>query len=118
HVAIDGDRSLAERRQIGGGAERAADEALDLLRATARALAASLARLAPLGARPRVHLVLGRDPTLAFAHPPVRPGEVDRRRAQDCRATGAVQDRTLRIAVEAERHLYGAVQRKRAAVGA
>ena len=45
HVAIDDDLPLAERGKIGDGAERAADQALDLLGA-ARLLAAQPPRAA------------------------------------------------------------------------
>ena len=45
HVAVDGDLALAERLQVDHGAQRAADQALDLLRA-----AALLARASPRAA--------------------------------------------------------------------
>ena len=65
HVAIDRDLPLAEALQIGHGAQSAADQPLDLLRA-ARLLAA--ARLAPhaLVRRARQHAVFGASPSPAL----------------------------------------------------
>jgi hypothetical protein len=56
HVAIDGHLPLAERRQVDHGAERAADQALDLLRSTGRLAGRDLAAGA-LVRRPRQHRV-------------------------------------------------------------
>ena len=84
------------------GAQRAADEALDLLRAPARRLAASVAVL-PARVGARVHLVLGRDPTLLLSLEKRRDLVVDRRRAEHDRPAGAVEHRPLGGAVEAER---------------
>ena len=42
HVAVDGDRALAERLQIDHGAQRTADQALDLQRAAALLAASPL----------------------------------------------------------------------------
>src|SRR5690606_17589021 len=68
HVAIDDDGALAEALQVDGGAEGAADEALDLLGPPAD-LAALARRTRVRGARQ--HGVLGRDPTLPAAAPPL-----------------------------------------------
>src|SRR5436190_2071428 len=66
HVAVDADRALAERRQVDDGAQAAADQPLDLLRA-ARLLA--LGGLAPRACvrRARQHPVFGGEPAPALA---------------------------------------------------
>ena len=61
HVAIDDDLLLAERGEVGDGAERAADQALDLLRA-ARLLAGRGLAPRALGGGARQHAVFGRHP--------------------------------------------------------
>ena len=67
-----------------------------------------LLALAAFAARARMHLVLRRDPALAFAFHPRRDLRIDRRRAEDDGVTGAVEDRALCVPVEADRHLDGA----------
>ena len=66
HVAVDRDRALAERLQVDHRAQRAADQALDLLRAAGLLAARRLARRARMGGA-RQHAVFGRDPALAAA---------------------------------------------------
>jgi len=65
-VAVDRDRRLAERPEVGHRAQAAPDEPLDLVGASARAAGADLAALA-LVRGGRQHRVLGRHPTLALA---------------------------------------------------
>jgi DNA invertase Pin-like site-specific DNA recombinase len=66
HVAIDGDRHLAHRLHVRDGAERAADQALDLL-GTAGLLAAGGLAVAPRVGGARQHAVFGGDPALPLA---------------------------------------------------
>jgi hypothetical protein len=115
-VAVDREGPGPELLEVDGGAQRAPDEALDLLRSAARSLASAVAVL-PLGVGARVHLVLGREPALVLALEERRHLLVDRSGAQDDRAAGAVQHRALRGAMEAQGHLHGAEAVERAAVG-
>ena len=71
HVAIDDDLLLAERGKIGDGAERAADQALDLLGA-ARLLAGRGFAPRALGGGARQHAVFGRHPAPPLALEPRR----------------------------------------------
>ena len=71
HVAIDDDLLLAERGKIGDGAERAADQALDLLR-TPRLLAGRGLAPRALGGGARQHAVFRRHPAAALALEPWR----------------------------------------------
>src|SRR5205807_2191470 len=66
---------------VGDGAERTADEALDLLRAARRTPLGDLA-IGTLRRRPRQHGVFGCHPALAATAHPRRHPFVDRRRAQ------------------------------------
>ena len=69
HVAVDGDLPLAERLQVDDGAQRAADQALDLQRAPALVPERRLAAHA-LVRGARQHAVFGGDPALAAAAQP------------------------------------------------
>ena len=71
HVAIDCNLAFAEGRQVDDGAQAAADQALDFLRATGR-LAGR--RFAPRPGRggPRQHGIFGRHPAAALAAQPRR----------------------------------------------
>ncbi len=95
HVAVDGDLHLAQHRQVGDRAQRAADQALDLLGA-ARLLA--LGRLAVVALRrgAREHRVLGGDPAAALAPQPRRHALLDRRGAQHPRLAELDQHRAGR----------------------
>ena len=66
HVAVERDGALAQRVEVEHAAQRAADQALDLLRAAALLAARRLAVAAGVGGA-RQHAVLGRDPALAAA---------------------------------------------------
>src|SRR5262249_24455311 len=63
-VAVDADLALAQSFEVGDGAQRAADEALDLLRPAALAAARGLAVGARRGGA-RQHAVFGGDPAVA-----------------------------------------------------
>ena len=92
HVAVDDDLPLAERDHVAHGAQRPADQSLDLLRATRRTALLHLASN-PFGRRPGKHRVLRRDPSLAAAAHPAGDVLVDRRGAQHPRATERHEDR-------------------------
>ena len=85
HVAVDGDLHLAQHVEVGDRAQRAADQALDLLRATRRPALLGLALDAVLGGA-RQHRVLGGDPAPALAAQPRRHTRLDRRGAEHVRA--------------------------------
>src|ERR1051326_4077039 len=69
HVAVDVDLALAHRRQVDHGAQRAADQALDLLGAARLLPASGFAVGASMG-RARQHAVFGGHPAaLGVAHP-------------------------------------------------
>ena len=82
HVAVDGDRALAEPREVDDAAQRAADQALDLVRPAADAALGRFA-VGALGGGARQHRVLGGDPARALAAEMRRDAVGDRRRAQD-----------------------------------
>ena len=65
-VAVEGDLPLAERLQVGDGAQGAADQPLDLLAAAGLLALGRLAPAAGVGG-PGQHAVLGGDPALAAA---------------------------------------------------
>ena len=77
HVAVEPERPLAERLHVRYGAQRPADQALDLNRAP---LLLALARLArrPLAGRGGQHRVLRRQPALSAARHPARDALVER----------------------------------------
>ena len=96
HVAVDRDRALAERAQIDDGAQRAADEPLDLLRAPALLALGGFAR----GARvrgARQHAVLGGDPALALAAQERRHAFLDAGGAQHARIAELDQHRAFGV---------------------
>ena len=90
HVAIDHDLLLAERGEIGDGAERAADQPLDLLRAPGLLAGRGLAPRA-LGGGARQHAVFRRDPAAPLALEPWRHRLSGGRRAQHMRVAEADQ---------------------------
>ena len=81
HVAVERDGALAERGEVEHRAQRAADQALDLLRAAALLAARRLAVAARVGGA-RQHAVLGGDPALAAAAVVRRHALLDRGGAQ------------------------------------
>ncbi len=66
HVAIEVQGAFAEGFEVEGGAQRAADQALDFLRAAGLLAARGFAVHARVG-RARQHAVFGRQPALPFA---------------------------------------------------
>ena len=96
HVAVDGDLALTEPGQVHHRAQRAPDQALDLLRA-ARGVAHG--RLAPGAVRcgARQHAVLGRHPASALALEPWRQPLLEARRAVHVRVAELDQARAFRV---------------------
>ena len=115
HVAVERDRSLAEGREIEDAAQRPADEALDLLRATALLAARRLAVAARVR-RPRQHAVLGRQPALAAAALVRRHLLLDRSGAQDLGVTEGDEHRAFGMARVAAREGNGPQRVVRAAL--
>src|SRR5690606_38154208 len=91
--------------EVGRGAQRAADQSLNLLR-EATDLAAFPARACVRAARE--HGVLGGDPAGPAAAAPVRHEFVDARRAQHACASGADQARSLRVRCDGALESHGA----------
>src|SRR5262249_5214749 len=94
-IAVDRDRALAERAEIDRGAQRAADQPLDLLAAAARIA------LATRVGRARQHRVLGGEPALPLAGEERRHAVLDRRRAQDVRVAELDERRAFGVLLEA-----------------
>ena len=93
-VAVEDDGAFAERLHVDDGAQAAADEALDLVSASADLAALGLARGAGQGGAGK-HSVLGGDPAAAgVAHPAGNAG-LDSGVAQDAGVPGLDQDRTF-----------------------
>ena len=102
HVAVDGDRPLAEPGQVDDAAQRAPDEPLDLVRPPADPALRGLA-VGALGGGPRQHRVLGGDPAGALAAEMRRDAVDDRRRAQDLGVADLDAARALGPLLDAER---------------
>ena len=100
HVAVDVDLALAHGRQVDHRAQRAADQALDLLRAARLLAARGLAVGAGMG-RARQHAVLGGHPAAAGVAHPGRHPLVDRGGAQHVGVAELHQARALGMAGEA-----------------
>ena len=99
-VAVEGDLALAERLEVGDGAERAPDQALDLLGAAALAPACRLARRArPGGARQ--HAVLAGDPAPPLVAEEGRHAVLHARGAQHVRVAEAHQAGALGVLAHA-----------------
>jgi len=77
HVAVDLDLALAETREIGDRAQRAADQTLDFL-GSARLLAARGLAVSPGRGGARQHAVFRRHPAFAGLAQPRRHGFLDR----------------------------------------
>ena len=105
HVAVERDGALTERAQVGDRAQRAADEALDLLGAPALLAARRLARRARVG-RARQHAVLGGNPALALAAQEGRHAVLDARRAQHLGVTEFNEHRAFGVLGEAAREAH------------
>ena len=84
HVAVEPERALAERLEVGDGTDGASDEPLDLDRAAPLAARAHLAGGALAGRR-RQQRVLGGHPALPLAHEPAGHALLHRRGAQHLR---------------------------------
>ena len=104
-VAVDGDGALAELRELGYGAEGAADEALYLVGAPA-AGGAFAGGAGERGARE--HPVLGGHPALALAAQEEGGLLLDGRGADDARQAGLHEDGALGELLEAGGDLGGA----------
>ena len=100
-VAVDGDRPLAEPRQVDDAAQRPTDEALDLVRPAADPALRRFA-VGALGGRPRQHRVLGRHPAGALAAQVRRDAVGDGRRAQDLGVAEPDEARALGPLLDAE----------------
>src|SRR5215210_7828097 len=96
HVAVHPERSLAERLQVGDGAQGAADQALDLDGAPLLLACARLA-LRALAGRGRQERVLGGEPAAARASQPARNLLVERCRAQHASLPLRVEHRAERL---------------------
>jgi hypothetical protein len=96
HVAIERDRAFAERLQVEHGAQRAADQALDLLRAAALLAARGFAVAAGVGGA-RQHAVLGRHPAFAGAALVRRHLLLDRGGTEDLGVAERDQHRALGV---------------------
>ena len=117
HVAVDGDRPLAEPAEVDDAAQRAPDEPLDLVRPPADPALGRLAVRA-LGGGPRQHRVLGRHPARALAAQVRRDAVGDRRRAQHLGVAELDEARALGPFLDAELEADRAQVARPAAVGA
>src|SRR5439155_17067049 len=93
-VAVKRDGPLAKPREVDHGAQRAPDEPLDLVRATADAALARLA-LAALGPGPWKHAVFRGHPPGALAAQEWRDAILDGRRADNPRVADSDEHRAL-----------------------
>ena len=101
HVAVDGHRALAHDRGVHHAAQRAPDEALDLVGAAAQPTLDRFA-LHALGGGGRQHGVLGRDPADALAAQVRRDAVLDRGRAEHVRVALPVDERRRRPLLHAQ----------------
>ena len=95
-VAVDPERPLAERVEVGDGTQSAADQPLDLDRPALLLPRARLA-LGALARRGRQHRVLGRQPPAAAAGEPAGNALLDRRRAEHAGLAERDQRRAVRL---------------------
>src|SRR5690606_28493338 len=100
HVAVQGDRALAQRIAIDAGAQGAADQALDLQRPAALLAARGLAVGAGIGGAGK-HPVFRRDPAAALAAEEARDTGLDAGGAQHPGLAERHQYRALGVAREA-----------------
>src|SRR5258707_848260 len=77
------------------GAQRAANQALNLARAASERAFAAVATFTPLRVGARVHLVFGRNPASALTFEEIRNRILDRRGHEHHGATGSVKHRAL-----------------------
>jgi hypothetical protein len=102
HVAIERDRHLPHGRPVHHGAQRAADETLDLLGAAGLLATGGLA-LAPFMRGARKHAVFGRDPAQPLIAQERRHPALDARDTQNFGRAHADERRPLGVAGEAGR---------------
>src|SRR5712692_3290750 len=107
HVAVERDRPLSDLAHVDGGPQRATDQPLDLVRATAQAALDRLPRAAIVSGA-RQHRILGGDPTLAAAAPVRRHAVLDAGRDPHARPPHLDQARALGVHVDAELDLQRA----------
>src|SRR5579872_1017235 len=107
HVAIDRDLALAERFQVDGGAQRAADQALDFDGAAVLLSGGGLAAGA-LQRCARQHAVFGRHPAAALALEPGRQPLLERRGHQHMRVAEFNEAGTFGIFDDTAFQRYGA----------
>src|SRR5690606_4692569 len=107
HVAIEHDLPLAELGEVGHGAERTADQPLDLLRPPALLALGRLALTPRMGGTGK-HRVLGRYPPLALAAQERRHLLLDARRDQYARVAESDQHRSFGVLGETGEYLDGA----------
>jgi hypothetical protein len=105
HVAIDPDRPLAEELGVDGGAQRAADQALNLHRPPAL-LSLRCFALDAIGRRARQHSVLGGDPSLSGAIEKRRDFFLDGCGANDARVADFDQHASLGVLDEVRRDAH------------
>ncbi len=97
HVAVDHDLLLAKRGEVGDGAQRAADQPLNLLRAAGLLARAGFAA-GSFGGRAGQHAVFSRHPTAPLALEPWRHRLAGRRRAEHMRIAETDQARPFGVA--------------------
>src|SRR5215211_280690 len=115
-VAVEPERALAERVEVGDGANGAADQSLDLDRP---ALLAPRTRLAlrPLAGRRRQERVLRGQPPSSLAVQPPWDAVLDARRAEDARLPARDQHRPVRLLEETRNDFERTQLVRQAAVG-
>ena len=114
-VAVERDRPLAELFEPRDRAQRAADQALDLLRASADLARRRLA-LRARGRRARQHAVFGRHPALARVAAEGRHAVFDARGADHFRLAGFDEDGTFGVNQVVRRDAGGAELFRKTAV--
>src|ERR1700730_5928135 len=101
HIAIEGDRPLADLAHVNRRAQRPADQPLNLMRPAADATLDGLPRTAVMG-RARQHRVLSRDPSMTTSVPVRRYTILDARRDPNPRAPHLDEARALGVHVDAK----------------
>ena len=108
HVAVDGDLPLAQRPQVDHGAQGAADQPLDFLRAAGLLAARRLALAARVGGA-RQHAVFGRHPALRRSRAgTAAPASRRWQRTSTCVSPKRDQARSLGVAGESGGQGHGA----------
>jgi hypothetical protein len=105
HVAVERDRSFAERTQVDDRAQRAADQPLDLERATRLLAARRFAGRAAVR-RARQHSVLRRDPAFTFPAQERGHAVVDARGDEHTRIAELDQHGAFRVPRESPRDAH------------